>query len=420
MDVALQVGRGTVPIIKLDSEQVVRSRDVPTYLEDRGSIVTTDEQSQATISFQLNDENITSVLATITIHNNSNITFTSANRPRFDWSEGYYSAEMTDFVGEADILLTEPPDRNFNLRIRTLGNASFLIDEPGYYSIIANETSIRLVTYEGQAVLLSPVSQNNRLVPRGEQAILRTGGNVPVVSSAPINLLENGLFTFETDSAEADDFIPQRWACFRRFDAPPSGNWSADTWQGRAALRLIRSENATATSQTGCLQVLAPSPGLEVTQYSLLELKTTFLLKYQSLQNCGLVGSECPLMIFVDYTDINGIQRTWSQGIFYNFDPQSPYPLICQTCGSINEHLQISEGVWYTYESGNLLKRLPPEQRPAYIERVQFYASGHRYDVFVSEIALFAGTEQAVPPTGQIVAPTEQVVAPNTTPQNND
>lgn len=395
MDVVLQVGRGTVPVTTIDSEQVVRSHNDPFDLVNRGSTVNTDAQSQATVSFQLSGDE-TLVLATVTLQNNSNITFTSAHRPRFEWSDGFYDVNMSDFVGEADILVTQSPDnRTFNLHIQTsLGNAIFLIDKPGRYSIAANETRIQLITFEGQSVLLSPESEHNRLVSRGEQAILRTGANVPIVSAAPVNLLENGLFTFEVDSVEEGELIPQRWACFSRKEGLPRGEWSTDTWQGRPALRLIRSENATTNGQTGCFQIVET----DVTEYSLLEIKATFLLNYQSLQNCGQDGSECPMMLFVDYTDITGNQHTWSQGIFYNFDPQSTFPLICQTCGTTNEHRQISEQVWYTYESGNLFNRLPPEEHPVSIERIQFYASGHQYDVFVSEMALFAGIEQVIPP----------------------
>jgi hypothetical protein len=399
MDVVLQVGRGTVPVMTVDSEQVVRSRSAPFDLVSRGSIVSIDAQSQATISFQIPDEDEVLTLATITLQNNSNIAFTSAHRPRFEWSEGFYGVDMSDFVGEADILVTQSPDRKFSLRIQTsVGNATFLIDEPGRYSIAANETSIQLITFEGQeAVLLSPLAEQNRLVLGGEQAILRTGGNVPIVSAAPINLLENGLFTFEIVPAEEGNLLPQRWACFRVSEAPPTGDWQIDKWQGRPALRLILDADATTTSRTGCRQTV----GIDVTEYSLLELKATFLLNFQSLQNCGQDGTECPMMLFVKYTDINGIQRSWSQGIFYNFDPQSSYPLICRTCATTNEHRQISEQVWYTYESGNLFNRLPPEERPASIEQVEFYASGHQYDVFVSEIALFAGIEQVIPPAPQ-------------------
>lgn len=397
----LQVGRGTVPVTTLDSPIVVRSHSAAFNLVDRGSIITTDAQSQATITFQLDGEQGAQDLATLTLNNNSIITFNSARQPRFEWSDGFYGANMSDFEGNADILVTQSPDaRTFSLRIYTLGNSSFLIDTPGRYSISANDTSIQLTTYEGEAVLLAPVAENNRLVSRGEQAILRTGANLPLVTNAPKNLLENGLFTLEVSSTGGDEVLPKHWACFRRFDAPPSGNWFADAWEGRPALRLVRSDNATTNGETGCLQVLAPAPGLDVSDYSLLELKATFLLNFQSLQNCGQVGSECPMMLLIDYTDINGNDRSWTQGVFYNFDPQSPWPLICQTCGSINDHLQISDRVWYTYESGNLINRIPAEQRPAYIKQVEFYASGHEYDVFVGEMALYAGIEQApfVPP----------------------
>jgi hypothetical protein len=47
--------------------------------------------------------------------------------------------------------------------------------------------------------------------------------------------------------------------------------------------------------------------------------------------------------------------------------------------------------VWYTYDSGNWFNLLPPGKRPVAISNVQFYASGHQYDVYVGEVALLGG-----------------------------
>ena len=84
--------------------------------------------------------------------------------------------------------------------------------------------------------------------------------------------------------------------------------------------------------------------------------------------------------------------------MFNEFDAQNPAPLVCQTCGEFYEHRPVAKQIWYTYESGNLFSRLIEEKRPSRILEVYFYASGHRYDVFVSEMSLFVGTEQAIIP----------------------
>ncbi len=59
--------------------------------------------------------------------------------------------------------------------------------------------------------------------------------------------------------------------------------------------------------------------------------------------------------------------------------------------GVRQEHDRINEKSWFTYESGNLFALLGPSQVPRSILNVQFYASGHQYDVSLGEISLLAG-----------------------------
>jgi hypothetical protein len=394
MSVIMQVGRGTAGIETPDNTSF-QSFGSPAGTLQVDATVLTDLQSQVTISFQIPQSDGVRILGTITLEKSSSITLGEANLPRFNWSNGVYSLSFDDFVGEANVLIPKELDRPFELYINTPSNATFLITNSGRYSLISNETSINLITIEGRADLLSPNRINNRRVVSGEQAILRTGGETPASADAPTNLLRNGLFTFDIPDGQA--VAPLGWGCTRTSDAFPLGEYLVDEWLGRRALRLIRTEG-TSTSKTGCEQVLE----LNIDQYTYLELQVTFAIHYQSLQNCGILGSECPMMLLIYFTDIQGITQQWYQGLFYNYVPQSAsYPTQCINCGTGLEHLAISQDVWFTYESGNLFARFPAEQRPQFINKIQFYASGHTYDVFVSELALYAANP-AVPETGQL------------------
>lgn len=400
MEVIVQVGRGSTGITTGENQQIIRNDSFPTLITDRPASLSTGTLDQATITFSVPLESGTITPGTITVMNSSSLTLQGARRPRFSWSQGVHSIEFSEFSGEAEIFITEISDRPLNFRVKTLqGDAIFVLNTEGRYSISANETIIRVTTYEGRALLVSPDNLNNRFAVAGEQTTLLTGTNLPVVTSAPIDLIDNGLFAFDitTDEETGDLQIPQHWGCFNAFDSPPGGEWLADRWQGRSVIRLIREVGDT-SSRTGCARWLDVS----VTDYTFLELQATFALNYQSLVNCGFVGSECPMMIFIDYVDFRGNPRTWHQSFFYNYDPQNPAPLVCQECTIAYDHRPISEQVWYTYESGNLFSRLPEDAQPARILEVRFYASGHRYDVFVSEIGLIAGTEQVIIPPDQI------------------
>ena len=78
----------------------------------------------------------------------------------------------------------------------------------------------------------------------------------------------------------------------------------------------------------------------------------------------------------------------WFHGFYAAIDPNRNYPYSCTSCNE--QHERITQGVWYTYESHNLFGMFAPEARPVSILNLRFSASGHQYDVYVSEVALIA------------------------------
>lgn len=405
IDVTVQVSRGTAGMIASDfSEQVIRTG--LSNLRDRPFSLSTDAQSQATISFRMiGDGDYQPVLATITLEDSSDMRLTYANRPRYHWSEGIYWIELDEVSGELDLFVSRAADRPFVIQIHTTTGDTIRIDDPGRYSFTADNTQIRLLTREGEAIWLTSDRMNNRLVTTGQEAIAFVGRSVPFVTAGPVNLLENSYFALEDapDNTQTDITLPFRWGCYDLPDSPPSGRSARDLWDGRPALRLLRTDGAQSQGKTGCRQEFG-IPGLDVSGFTYLELQTTFLINYQSLSDCGQLGSECPLMLRMIYTDVNGTNREWVQGFFYRHDPQRQYPPACITCPQVYQpHRLISEKAWYTFETGNLFDLLIPAERPASISRFEFYASGHEYDVFVSEVALLAGQVEVIPPNENIV-----------------
>jgi hypothetical protein len=168
----------------------------------------------------------------------------------------------------------------------------------------------------------------------------------------------------------------------------PRGAYQLEINDGRRVLRLVRGDNATSNGETRCLTYFGQN-GLDVSGYTYLEIRATFKINYQSLNACGIFGSECPLMLRMDYIDEGGVERRWFHGFYSLLDLQLNYPLSCNSCRQ--EHDQINEKTWYTYQTGNLFALLGPDQKPKTIVNVQFYASGHQYDVFVGEVSLLAG-----------------------------
>jgi hypothetical protein len=161
-------------------------------------------------------------------------------------------------------------------------------------------------------------------------------------------------------------------------------------------LQLVRG----ATSEHGatfCKQGLSKGQHwIDVTDYNFLELRVSLYIQYQSVAACGVAGSECPLMILIDYVDINGVERGLSYG-FYAV-PNEQYPPRCATCWQDHiDHIRIGEQVWYNFDSSNIFSILPENQRPASISSIYFYASGHQYDTRIGEVSLIAGNVLASP-----------------------
>jgi hypothetical protein len=407
MDVTVGVSRGTTGMSASASEfteQVIR--DELTNVRDRPFILRTDEQSQSTISFRMiGDDNYHPVLATITLETSSTMRLTRADRPRYGWSDGLYWIELDDVSGELDVFASRAADRPFVILIRTTTGDTIRIDDPGRYSFTADNSQIRFATREGEAVWLTADRINNRLVSSGQEAITFIGRGVPFVTASPQNLLVNSFFALQAapDNTQSGIMLPMGWGCTDTQDSLPRGRFNTDLWDGRPALRLLRTDGAQSQGKTGCRQDFG-EPGIDVSPYTYLELQTTFLINYQSLSDCGQLGSECPMMLRMIYVDVNGVPREWIQGFYSRHDAQRQYPTACVTCPQIYQpHRLINDKVWYTFETGNLFDSLIPAEHPASISRFEFYASGHQYDVFVSEVVLLAGQVEVIPPNENIV-----------------
>jgi hypothetical protein len=235
-------------------------------------------------------------------------------------------------------------------------------------------------------MLLSPgtsgsISVSPRDIPANAQGTLYylEPGSEIRVSPADINLVTNS--TFQDIYVPPDNgsgtapVLAQGWGCYDKPGSVPPGLYQPEVQDGRLVMRLLRAGD--------------PPNGKDVGGYTSLFLKATMFINYQSLSGCGQEASECPLMLRLNYIDEKGEERRWYHGFFVFLDPQRNFPTQCNSC--TQEHEFINEKVWYTYVSENLLTSIAPDQKPRTIISVQFYASGHQYDVYVGEVALLAG-----------------------------
>ena len=111
--------------------------------------------------------------------------------------------------------------------------------------------------------------------------------------------------------------------------------------------------------------------------YDDLNLRLDLKVLSQSVPGGGYLASEYPVMVDIAYTDVYGKDLHWYQG-FYTMD------LPKESAWAPPAGEKIPQDAWYSYESPNLFELLR-ETRPARINSVTVYASGHDYDSMVSD-----------------------------------
>jgi hypothetical protein len=141
--------------------------------------------------------------------------------------------------------------------------------------------------------------------------------------------------------------------------------------------------------QVGLVQEL----NQDVRDFTSLRLLLDVYLAYQDLKNCGSQGTECPVMAKIRYVDVNGGEREWLQGFYFDYDPNPVFGYtFCAPCSPrYSDHWRVQQNQWQTYESGNLLEILGAAEVPAaLIKNISVYGSGHTFDSNVAQIQLLA------------------------------
>jgi hypothetical protein len=370
-----------------------------------GDDIRTDPQSQVTLFFYDPQSN-NRLVASLTLRGGSSARLRRAVRPRFDWSSSSYEVELQNFTGEADIFVVKELSRNFRMTVTTLNDVRADVGGSGQYSLNVSDARVKLVNLDGLASLIPLQAQGSgRVVPvNGQAVVYLSQPNEVIISSTTSNLLANNTFQ-EVVATSGSGAMVTDWGCYddpTQYPAgsdkkPIPGEFLPEVKDGRATLRIVRDQGAEDHGETHCLQYFGQNRR-DVTAFTYLAIRATFNINYQSLSACGQTGSECPLMLKLDYIDRYGRGQQWLHGFYARTFPGYDYPLRCLSCAL--DHEQVNEKAWYTYDSGNLFTLLPDDQKPSSIVTIHFYVSGHQYDVYVGDVSLLAGQAESLPPVG--------------------
>ena len=404
MNVILNVGRGTVGLSDLANpgEQVGVNGSVITG----GVIIRSDPQSQGTILFMDGEEENERLLASLTLQRNSRVTLINTERPRFAWSRRGYEIALQDVIGEINVTVTELAGPRMRIHGVTPGRARLQMMGPGTYTIEGASEELRLFNHNGLVWLESADGRQSGNVPVGGQgAVLYEEPRVELRPGYRNLLLDESFSSLGNGSGAAEGRV---WACDHDPGDNPPGTHEIVSEFGLQPLRFLRDGGVTTHGRNFCAQNIGQNGlNLKAQNYEYLALRVTFSVDHASLGNCGTEGSECPLMLRMDYLDQRYLDATEGQQIddgvvrvvppggdaiswFHGFyiKVREDWPVRCSSC--LQDHELINEKSWYVYESPNLLTLFAPEPSPETIVSIWVYASGHEYDVRIRDVALLA------------------------------
>jgi hypothetical protein len=375
----ITVGRGTVRITSPNSEEPIAVTDQRSEL-DEGLEIRTDT-SQAVLSFS--DPRTATPLASVVLLHDSQIELVRAAAPRFGVNRNPYHVDLRSFAGRSEILILDTRQHEINFVVRS-PHAITTLTEPGQYAIEVTNDVTRVSVDEGQALVTDPTGGRSRILEASNRVAV--GREEAAFTTLPPTetVIRNGNFRLPYTTG---------WELYDDSEYPPGVAYDTE-FAGRSVLALDRSQEEWGDlrlghGETGLIQAV----NVDTSDLDSLELRATFYIEEQSLSTCGQQGSECPLMLRISYIDEQGVEREYIQGFYAYHDPAADYPLSCATCRG--EHERVNLQAWYSFRSGNLLTNLPDEQKPVLIQQLRFYASGHAYKVYVSEVELVATNDSA-------------------------
>jgi len=360
-----------------------------------GTTLTADSVSQGYLTFE--DFYSKQTIATVFLLQESQATLLQGSRPRFDWSNTAYIITLDDASGRFYIEIPGTSRRQLLLYLQS-GVGKVLFSGTGVFRVEVGASTLQLYAESGNAIL-RPDSGQPILVSAGRVGTISSGQTS--VQDSPFEVRNSGFGL--TSDVDTNPVPPGGWACggYANRQEESIGKFTRSVVDNQVVMRLQRVGSLLDHAETRCQFQFAPVPvpvgdtppntgvnsanGQDIRNYSWLSIRAKIRIRSQDVTTCGVQGSECPIMLQLEYIGA-GQAQFWRHG-FYTLRPVNDgNPVSCDTC--LQEHDKLNPDTWYIYDSGNLLKTLVGAKRPEYISQIDFYASGHAYDAIIGNISV--------------------------------
>jgi len=339
-----------------------------------GARFATENASRASLSFSPPENR--STIGTVQLYGDTDATILEMSTPRFQFSEQPHRISISLKRGRLRASVALGIDRPVSMIVHT-PQARITLGRPGSYSVEVRDNQSLVAVRAGIATVSAQTVST--LLARDERTIVRSGSPPTGVLRGERNLIENGGFS---------EPLAAGWTTFQNRQAADesAGAVEVKVQQGRTALHFNR--RGMNWAEVGIRQEI----GLDVRDFQELRLHLATWLAFQNLRNCGSLGSECPLMVRVEYQDTAGNGHEWLQGFYYLGSNSSSIPIRCVTCSPpTGDHIRTPLGSWYLYDSPDLLSLFATAGRPpTIINAISFYASGHNFESYITDVELQA------------------------------
>ena len=319
---------------------------------------------------------VTATLSSVQIYRGTQLWLQQATTPRFH-SLSAEPDHVTLQINSGRIRVVVPSNLARALLFQVVTPQALVQLSEGGASVEVRNQETQVTVGEGKAFVVAIANKSVVELAAEQRVVVPTGGGVTDVMPAERNLLA-GHSDFESLGN-----IWKPYTLDTQIPGESRGDATNVNVDGRQAVDLSRIGQGFA--ETGIKQEI----NRDIRGFQSLQLRMTLRVLQQDVPLCGTAGTECPVMVRLDYVDDNGEARFWQQGFYYLPDPNNFNPEFCNTCNPRNIHIRTVNGVWYSYESDNLIPILTKVgSPPVFLKSISVYASGHTYQSQVAEVQL--------------------------------
>lgn len=375
LDIAVQANQGTVGIEEQNGPRRVVLVGEPAQAVGPLTSVRTDTTASALMTVVPPDQE--EPLIVMQVASNSAVQFDEATAPRFDLSRQPHRMSMDLQAGRVRLDIPPFDRRPLELLVTTPQGGSITVRDPGQYTFEVNNDATQVTVQSEGTASVEAQDEILTLAP-GQRAEIFTDSPPRGPFNPARNLISNGDFSQALDN----------WALFSwQVELPdqPKGETSIQSDDGDPMLNFTREGIGHADAR------VTQSLNQDVSDLDSLRLSVTLRIVDHSLDVCGVQGSECPLLVVINYIDDSGVSRVWQHGFFANGTVDDNLtPGSCISCAVVQRpHDRVPLGQLYFYDV-DLIQELASQGAlpPRFIESVSLVASGHAFVTDISDIAL--------------------------------